>query len=300
MYKGIAVLVFFLVFIVIMPWGSIFPSRNLRKLIKSLDEDRYHSIIRSSSPVNKFLNLSERAYRTVKMKINPEKCKLYKSRIQTAGMSDTLSVEAFVGAKILLAFVCFFYVLLFFMYQRSMLMFSLLILTPIIGYTVPDSILKTKIRKRQWQIQVELPYVLNTLAIITEAGLTFFEAIKKVCEVRKGVFVSELKKVLEEVELGVLKREALYRMAERCEVNEVSVFSFTLAQSLEKGTTGVALALKEQAEEAWIKRKNKARELGEKASIKLFFPMILLVFPCLGIFLLGPALLSIVKLLTMG
>ncbi|NLD50601.1 MAG: type II secretion system F family protein [Clostridiaceae bacterium] len=299
MHKTISILAFFLVLIILIPWNELFPSRNLRKLIKFLDEERFNSIVRNNSLFHKFLHLSEGIYRILKIKYKPDRYKLIKNKIQTAGINETLSVEAYIGAKIFLALISFSYVLLFFLIQRSTLIFSLLITTPVIGYIVPDSILAGKIRKRQWQIQVELPYVLNTLAIITEAGLTFFEAIKKVCEVRKGVFVGELNKVLEEVELGILKKDALYRMAERCEVNEVSVFSFTLAQSLEKGTTGVALALKEQAGDAWTKRKNKAKEMGEKASIKLFFPMILLVFPCLAIFLLGPAILSIVKLLAL-
>lgn len=292
----ISVSLFLIITIILLPLNKIFPKRNLRKLVLLLNEDGHKEDDTKNTILDRIFFLCQRICSTLNIKISKEKYDRYKTKLILAGVIDRINVECFMGTKVLSSIIAFIYLVLLFVASGAIELFILILTLPILAFFVPDIIIKNKISNRQWQMQKELPNILSTLAIITDAGLTFSEAIKKVCEVRKGVLVKELKKMTEEINMGIIQKEALFRLSERCQVNEISSFVFTLTQSLEKGASGVSLALKELSKEAWEKRTNRARELAEKASIKLFLPMIFLVFPSLVIFILGPAVISIIKM----
>lgn len=290
-------LLFLCLIVVLMPFHKMLPNRKLHKLLVVLRG----TSLRTSQEDKKtllpqVLALAGNMYMLFSIRIKNDTYTLYKNKLVRAGLQERVTVESFFGLKILLALVFFLYLLMYFLFNLNLKAAVLLLLGPFVAYGVPDNVLNKKIRERQGQLQAELPSILNTLAVITDAGLSLTEAIKKVCTVRQGVLVTELKKVLEDLNVGFLQRDAFNRMVERCQVPEISVFVFTLNQSIEKGTTGVAQTLKEQAQEIWEQRKIHAKELGEKASVKLFFPMLLLVFPCLLIFLLGPVIFSLIQI----
>lgn len=292
-----AVLVFLLISLLCLPVDKLFPNRKLHKLLIILKGMQLQSPDAGKKGLwQKLLIIGENLYKHLNLKQRNKEYTDYQNRLTMADFNYKVTVEAFLGLKILLVLVFFLYFFLYFLCNINLKATLLLLIGPIMAYYVPDNLLKKKIRERQWQLQTELPSILNTLAIMTDAGLGLYEAVKKVCEIREGVLVRELKKVMEDINMGFLQRDAFNRMADRCQVNEISVFVFTLNQSLEKGVAGVARSLKEQAQEVWEARKNRAKELGEKASIKLFFPMLLFVFPCLLIFILGPVVFSVLQL----
>lgn len=290
-------LVFLFVIVLFIPFEYIIPKRNLGKLLKILNEN----IEKKQNVGDKFIYgisiICEKLPKRLNIRLKPERSERYRTMLILSGILDRISVECFVGMKIFASFLVFLFYFIIFVFSgfRANTFLTSIIMT-CAGYYIPDSIVNGKIRKRQWKLQTELPNILNTLAIVTDSGLGLFEAIKKICDIRKGELINELKKVIDEIDIGMLQRDALYRMSDRCRVNDISVFTFTLVQSMEKGASGVTKILKDLSKEVWEKRKNSARELGEKASIKLFIPMMLLVFPCLLIFLIGPALISIIRI----
>lgn len=292
----ISILLSIIVFVIFIPIEKISSSKNLHKLIIYLSNNGKSTDTKEEAYRKRFFYYSEKLYRKLNIKINKEKYIMYKDKLILAGVSEKINVESFIGAKIICSLIAFFYFGLLALIDGSYLVYLLMMLGIILGYYCSDSIIAIKIKKRQQELQKELPNILKNLAITTEAGLNFWEAIEKVCEIRTGVLMDELKKMLDEIKMGVLQKEALTHFAERCKVTEITLFVFAVIQSIEKGATGITKVLNDQANEAWLTRKNKAKEMGQKASIKLFFSMLIFVFPSLLIFLLGPAVLSIMKL----
>lgn len=292
----ISILLSVIFFVIFIPVEKISSSKNLHKLIIYLGNNGKSTDSKDDTYRKRFFNYSEKFYRKLNIKINKEKYMRYKDKLILAGVSEKINVESFIGSKIICSIIAFIYFGLLALIDGSYLMYLLMMIGIILGYYCSDSIISIKIKKRQQELQKELPNILKNLAITTEAGLNFWEAVEKVCEIRSGVLIEELKKMLDEIRMGVLQKEALTHLAERCKVTEITLFVFAVIQSIEKGSTGITKALKEQANEAWQTRKNKAKEMGQKASIKLFFSMLIFVFPSLLIFLLGPAILSIMKL----
>lgn len=295
----ISICLLLLIVILFLPFNKVFPTQNLNKLLAEIlpKSEFNRNKQKKASPLYKwFLNTSESAFKISRLKVSQRSCNLIKNRLILADLNDKVSIEAFLGGRIISAVILFFYALLIYTANPRLMTFIVLLASPLLGYNLPNVILTRIIKKRQWTMQKELPYILNTLAIITDAGLSFSEAITKLCESKKGCLIDEFTRMDDEMKMGVMQKEALMRLSERCQINEITVFVFALVQSLEKGASGICEILKDQSREVWEKRKNKARELGEMASIKLFFPMLILVFPCLLIFLIGPAAVSIIKI----
>jgi len=277
----------------------MFNRNRMKRLFLLLKQDsNASSKTKATEKIDMLLALLSKWYKKLGIKPTKKELEKYTEKILIADLADRITVEGILGAKIYFALFCCIFFLLSYLGNPSPTILLVSIIGGIIAYKYPDAFIDIRIKKRQYNIQMELPVLLNTMAVITDAGLSLMEAIKKITETRKGTLVNELKKVIDEVNIGMSQKEAFLRLAERCKINEVTVFVFTLNQNMEKGTSGITKILKAQAKEAWEKRKSKARELGEKASMKLFMPMMLLVFPSVLIFMLGPAVVSLMKSLS--
>ena len=171
------------------------------------------------------------------------------------------------------------------------------VLIAFIGFLIPDQWLKSKVNKRKLQIRKELPYVLNAIAIMSQAGLNLMPAMKEVASKQDGELSKELKRVTRDVSVGESQVRALERMGERCQVDEVNRFISALSQNIERGASGITKVLRDQAKEVWEARKKNAQQLGEQASMKLFLPLLLFALPATAIFILGPAMISIIEFL---
>lgn len=231
------------------------------------------------------------------IKIPLEKRRDMEKDLQLGGQEGKLSLEDFITLKVLLGLFFPIYLLVLGAFSGKALLIYMAIFTLPIGFFAPDQWLKSKIRKRQAQIRRELPYVLNAIAVMSEAGLNLMPAMQEVARKEDGELAGELKKVTQDVSVGDSQVKALENMAERCQVDEVNRFISTLSQSIERGASGITKVLRDQASEVWEERKKNAQHLGEQASMKLFFPLLVLALPATAIFILGPAILSILEFL---
>lgn len=270
----------------------------LKKHVDGLNMTSSRGVEDNKESISRLVLLGEKFFRFLKVKLADTTMQQYKIKLIQAGLDDKVSIEGFIGLKLLAMLVCFSFMMLIGIADLSLFIFGLALMAATLGYFYPEGVLKSRTQQRKGAIAREIPGLLYTLAIITDAGLNFNDALKKVIESRKGTLVKELSQVMDEVNMGILMKDALMRMTKRCDVTEIDSFAFTISQNLEKGTSGISEALRLLGKEAWDTRKGTARELGEQASMKLLFPMLLLVFPVLMVFLLGPALISIFSILS--
>ncbi|MFZ5814869.1 MAG: type II secretion system F family protein, partial [Bacillota bacterium] len=153
----------------------------------------------------------------------------------------------------------------------------------------PNLEVARKADARRAAVQKELPSFLFTLAVLTEAGLNLLPALDQYCRQSRSVLAEELKGALAEVQLGQSPALAFLNLAQHLDVRDFTFFVGALVQTLEKGTDGLSITLRAQAEAAWDKRRRRAQELGAKASVKLFLPLILFVLPAILAMAAGPA-----------
>jgi tight adherence protein C len=163
-----------------------------------------------------------------------------------------------------------------------------------IGFFLPELWLQGRISKRQSDVRKAMPDALDLLTICVEAGLGFDGAMNKVYEKWDNVVALAFGRVIREIQLGKLRRDALRDMADRLGVAEMTSFIAAVIQSEQLGVS-LAKVLRIQADQMRIKRRQIAEEAAHKAPIKMLIPMALLIFPSICIVLMTPAVLMLMQ-----
>lgn len=164
----------------------------------------------------------------------------------------------------------------------------------LIGFYIPEILLNGRIRRRQHEIRKAMPDALDLLTICVEAGLTLDAAMAKVFEKWDNELGRAFGRVIREIALGKIRREAMRDMSERLGINEMTSFVAAVIQSEQLGVS-MAHVLRIQSDQMRVKRRQMAEEEAHKAPIKMLIPMALLIFPSICIVLMTPAVLIIVK-----
>lgn len=163
-----------------------------------------------------------------------------------------------------------------------------------LGFYIPDMMLTSKIQRRQKAVRKAMPDALDLLTICVEAGLGFDGAMQKVTEKWENELSYSFARVIREVQLGKLRREAMRDMADRIGLPEMTSFVAAIIQSEQLGVS-MARVLRIQADQMRIKRRQIAEEMAHKAPIKMLIPMALLIFPSICIVLMTPAVLMMMR-----
>jgi len=163
-----------------------------------------------------------------------------------------------------------------------------------LAFYLPELLLSSKIQRRQKEIRKAMPDALDLLTICVEAGLGFDGAMQKVYEKWDNELGRGFGRVIREIQLGKLRREALRDMAERMGLAEMTSFVAAVIQSEQLGVS-MAKVLRIQSDQMRIRRRQLAEEEAHKAPIKMLIPMALLIFPSICIVLMTPALLMLFR-----
>jgi tight adherence protein C len=181
--------------------------------------------------------------------------------------------------------------LAFVMYQRGTGLVNLLlcILILILFYAGPKVWLHYLVTNRQKKVLRGLPDALDMLSVCATAGLGFDQSLQRVSEYWDTPIGHEFGRVINEMEMGLTRREALRNLAERVDIREISSFVALIIQTEQLGMS-ISDTLHAQAEQMRIERRHRAQEQAQKAPIKMLLPMVLLIFPALLAVILGPAI----------
>ena len=162
------------------------------------------------------------------------------------------------------------------------------------GFYLPHLMLTSKITRRQKEIRKAMPDALDLLTICVEAGLGFDAAMAKVSEKWENELSLAFARVIREVQLGKVRREALKDMADRLGIAEMTSFVAAIIQSEQLGVS-MAKVLRIQSDQMRVKRRQRAEEEAHKAPVKMIIPMALLIFPSIMIIILTPATIQIME-----
>jgi tight adherence protein C len=176
-------------------------------------------------------------------------------------------------------------------------MVSAAILGAGVGFIAPGFWLDSAIAGRKTRIRRGLPDVLDLLVVTVEAGLALDASIKRVGEEMSSVhpeIAEELSIATRETQMGIRRSEALDNMANRVGIDEVRALVSVISQA-ERFGTSVSKALRSQADSIRTKRRQKAEEKAQQTAVKLMIPLVLFIFPALGVVLAGPAAISLFR-----
>jgi len=159
----------------------------------------------------------------------------------------------------------------------------------LLGFLQPDWLLDQRVARRRKAVLLELPTVLDLLAMAASAGLSPEQALLEVSKQVRGVLGDGLRGVSREAGLGTMtEAEGLLALAERERVPEIVSMADAWRSALEQGLPlgQVMLTLADTVRDR--KRATLIAE-GEKSSVRMLFPVALFIFPVFLVILLYPA-----------
>jgi len=161
-----------------------------------------------------------------------------------------------------------------------------------VGWMAPGLWLKGRLGARQKLVLKTLPDALDLVTTCVEAGLGLDGALARVAEKSSGPLADELTRMLRDVAMGKLRREALTELADRIGVDELTSFINAIIQAEQLGV-GIAQVLRVQSDQMRTRRRQRAEQTAHEAPIKMIFPLVLFIFPAFMLVILGPAVIRI-------
>lgn len=166
--------------------------------------------------------------------------------------------------------------------------FLLILVLALLAYFFPDFWLNETTLNRKKKLSKDLPFCMDFLTLSIEAGLSFQGAVEKVVNKgAKGPLREELEKMLQDLRLGLVRREALLAMAQRTDLYEMRAFTAALIQADKLGTP-LGRALRIQSDLRRTERYHKIEKTAQEAPVKLLMPLMLFILPSVFIIILGP------------
>ena len=162
----------------------------------------------------------------------------------------------------------------------------------LIGFQGPVIWLYNIATKREQELQKSLADAIDLMTISVEAGLGFDAALQQVARNTDGPLAGEFQRVLQEVQIGRSRSEALRALGERTTLPDIRSFVSAMVQADAFGIP-IGQVLRVQSTEIRVKRRQRAEEKAAQVPVKIMIPVILFILPCLLITVMGPAAINI-------
>ncbi|MEW6168977.1 MAG: type II secretion system F family protein [Pseudomonadota bacterium] len=169
----------------------------------------------------------------------------------------------------------------------------------LVGWWLPNYLLRMRVAARQRRLMDALPDALDLLVACTEAGLGLNAAIERVAEqlpARSPELADELRLVNSEIRAGVDRMDALRNLATRTGLKDLRGLVSLINHSMRFGTS-IANTMRVYAEEFRDRRLQRAEELAATIGTKLVFPLVFCIFPSFFLVAIGPALVGVIGVL---
>jgi len=203
-----------------------------------------------------------------------------------AGFYSERAAEAFFGIRAIgaLGFALLAIVLLLAFNVTNLTWVGLAImLAANIGLFAPNWVLQARIAERSKAVYHGLPDAIDLMVVSLEAGATLSVAIQRVEEEFRElhpVLTEQFGIMLDEMQAGASRAEALSRLALRSPTDEVRGLTTMIVQSEAVGAS-LGDTLRVFAEEMRKTRFMDAERKAAELPVKLAFPLVFCIFPCL-------------------
>ncbi|NEV63028.1 type II secretion system F family protein [Thiorhodococcus minor] len=172
-----------------------------------------------------------------------------------------------------------------------------LLLAGLLGYLIPDLILRRRAQRRQDRLRKGLPDAMDLLVVCSEAGLGLSAGIQRVSSeitITHPDLAEELSLFSMQTRAGMDNRAALRDLEERTGLEDIQTLVAMLLQSMRFGTS-IAETLRIYADELRDKRLQRAQEKAARVGTLMIFPLVLCIMPSFLLVVLGPAILGAIR-----
>ncbi|MEQ8789190.1 MAG: type II secretion system F family protein [Pirellulaceae bacterium] len=274
--------------------GGVVLSRRRATSVDPLEEKRVESLREGNATYRLFEPLIVELARIVRGAMSPEQRERDALDLLVAKARLPWMPEEYLATKLteslLFVLVCFAGASIFF----NVLLAALIgVIVGLVNYAVAAYGLPSAAAARRSAFQHRLPYAIDVLALLLEAGANFQDAVRVVAKENLGhPLGEELNRVVQQLALGRTRREALMALKERMKDEDTGDLVFAICKGEELGTPLSAI-LKTQSDQMRLKRTQWGEKAAKEAEVKMTGPNLLIMLACV-IVILGPILLPVV------
>lgn len=178
----------------------------------------------------------------------------------------------------------------------------IMVFMALLGLLLPDIWLGVKTSARTKRLLRGFPDALDLLVVCVEAGMGLDSAIQRVGEEMELCYPDlsrDLKILNLELRAGKARSHALRSLADRTGIDDVNSLVTLLIQTDRFGTS-IAQALMVYSDSFRTARYQRAEEVAAKISTKLIFPLVIFIFPCMFVVILGPVGIQVYRMFLSG
>lgn len=162
----------------------------------------------------------------------------------------------------------------------------------VLGFFVADLLIWSKAQERRSAALIELPDLIDQMVIAVSAGQGFDSAMDHAAKNSYGPLADEMRRCIQEIQIGLDRRQAYIEMAERTGVPEIQRFIRAINRGAERGVP-VSDTLREQAKLIRMQRRMRAEVAAAKIPAKIVMPVVLLIMPVLITIVMAPPFIKI-------
>lgn len=157
----------------------------------------------------------------------------------------------------------------------------ILIFVPVHNYTE----LKEEEKRCREETVEDFPVIVHLLTLYMGAGLSFASSVRRISEdyqkrqrkKKKKYAFEEILRMNRQMQMGVSQKEACISWGKRFQETMYHKLSFTLIQTISKGTREARTLMENTEKNAFLQRVDRAKKAGEEAATRLLFPMMVLL-----------------------
>lgn len=143
------------------------------------------------------------------------------------------------------------------------------------------------LQDREKECTAELPEIVSTMALLTNAGMMLRDAWRLIADKKEGVAYDLMRISCADMENGSSEVDAIHKFGVMSNSPETRKFTSALAQSLERGGSELNDFLSRQSVEMWSLKKQTMLQKGEAAATKLLMPTVLLFVAIIVVVIAG-------------
>lgn len=208
-----------------------------------------------------------------------------------AGRPDGWSVSKILSAKVLFGAAGLALGMMMFSSRGGALGTLMLFMAPILGYLGPDIMINGRAKRRQEDIQFALPDLLDQITISIESGTSFENALARSGQTGEGPLADEIVRTVQDIGLGLPRREAYEALVARTDVEELRSFVRSVVQGEEFGVP-VSEIVRDQAKQMRTGRRLRAEGKANQVPVKMLIPLMFTILPVLFMVVIGPAIIT--------
>ncbi|MBP5227762.1 MAG: type II secretion system F family protein [Kiritimatiellae bacterium] len=160
------------------------------------------------------------------------------------------------------------------------------------GWAYPSIALEKYVQWRQTELTRQLPFAIDLIGSAMRSGLEFGAAMRYFEGLKiPGPLTEEFGKVLQQIELGKTRTEALQDMAQRVQVEAFTAFVGVVAYGTEIGAS-ISETLRIHGEELRRARFHLAERKAARAPSLMIFPMAVFIMPAVFIIVITPVIMQ--------